>query len=168
MLSNVPLERIATFREQVELVDRTGELDPRVVERDVQALLARDPGPFGARQPEDATALAEEPAFVPIRPGGRRAPLIYDPSGFFVITLDHARGEIVLRHYWPDHRPAHEMRGRSAEPMLLGLLRAQLVSQLSHAGYLGAELAKAEAALRLGLRYEQDQPLRGGLEGTAP
>ena len=26
--------------------------------------------------------------------------------------------------------------------------------------YLGAELAKAETALRLGLRYEQDQPLR--------
>jgi transposase len=32
--------------------------------------------------------------------------------------------------------------------------------ELSHAGYLGAELAKAEAALRLDLRYEQDQPLR--------
>ena len=44
--------------------------------------------------------------------------------------------------------------------MLLGLLRERLVSQLSHAGYLGAELAKAEAALRLGLRYEQDQPLK--------
>jgi hypothetical protein len=28
------------------------------------------------------------------------------------------------------------------------------------AAYLGGELAKAEAALRLGLRYEQDQPLR--------
>jgi hypothetical protein len=28
------------------------------------------------------------------------------------------------------------------------------------AGYLGAELAKAETAMRLGLRYEQDRPLR--------
>jgi tetrahydromethanopterin S-methyltransferase subunit A len=44
--------------------------------------------------------------------------------------------------------------------MLLGLLREQLVSQLSHAGYLGAELARAEAALRLDLAYEQDRPLR--------
>src|SRR5690348_12506171 len=46
--------------------------------------------------------------------------------------------------------------------MLLGLLREGLVSQLSHAGYLGGELAKAEAALRLGsdVRYEQDRPLR--------
>jgi len=44
--------------------------------------------------------------------------------------------------------------------MLLGLVRENLVSQLSHAGYLGAELAKAEAAILLDLRYEQDQPLR--------
>jgi hypothetical protein len=44
--------------------------------------------------------------------------------------------------------------------MLLGLLREGLVTQLSHAGYLGEELAKAEAAMRFDLRYDQDRPLR--------
>jgi hypothetical protein len=44
--------------------------------------------------------------------------------------------------------------------MLLGLLREGLVTQLSHAGYLGEELAKAQAGLLLGLRYDQDRPLR--------
>ena len=44
--------------------------------------------------------------------------------------------------------------------MLLGLLRDGLVTQLSHAGYLGEELAKAQTALRFGLRYDQDRPLR--------
>src|SRR5258708_17405114 len=52
------------------------------------------------------------------------------------------------------------MRGRMAGSMLLGLLREGLVTQLSHAGYLGEELAKAQAALHLGLRYDQDRPLR--------
>jgi hypothetical protein len=52
--------------------------------------------------------------------------------------------------------------------MLLGLIRERLVSQLSHAGYLGAELAKAESALRLGLRYAQDRPLRSDAEGETP
>jgi tetrahydromethanopterin S-methyltransferase subunit A len=41
----------------------------------------------------------------------------------------------------------------------LGLLRERLISKLSHAAYLGSELTKAESALRLGLRYEQDKPL---------
>ena len=44
--------------------------------------------------------------------------------------------------------------------MLLGLLRDGLVTQLSHAGYLGAELAKAQTALQFDLRYDQDRPLR--------
>jgi len=44
--------------------------------------------------------------------------------------------------------------------MLLGLLRDGLVTQLSHAGYLGEELAKAQSALQFGLRYDQDRPLR--------
>jgi tetrahydromethanopterin S-methyltransferase subunit A len=166
VLSNVPLERIERFRCQLELVDLTGSVDVQTIEREVQALVARDPGSFSpgvtGRLPE---GLAE-PAVVAIRPGGTREPLAYDSKGFFVITLDRAVGEIVLRHHTPDNRPAHEMRGRSAEPMLLGLLREELVSQLSHAGYLGAELAKAEAALRLRLQYEQDQPLRPGAKDS--
>jgi len=52
------------------------------------------------------------------------------------------------------------MRGRGATSMLLGLLRDGLVTQLSHSGYLGEELAKAQAALQFGLRYDQDRPLR--------
>jgi len=43
--------------------------------------------------------------------------------------------------------------------MQLGLVRED-ISQLSHAGYPGTALAKAKAALRLDLRYEQDQVLR--------
>ena len=51
-----------------------------------------------------------------------------------MIRVDAPANEIVLRHYLPDNTPAHEMRGRSAEAMLLGLLREGIVSQLSHAG----------------------------------
>ena len=98
--------------------------------------------------------------FLPIRPGGTREPLQYDPKGYFVITLDREQEQLIIRHYLPDHSPAHEMRGHSAGSMLLGLLREGLVTQLSHAGYLGEELAKAEAALRFDLRYDQDRPLR--------
>jgi len=99
-------------------------------------------------------------SFVAIRPGGEREPLLYDPKGYFVISVDTDEKEIVLRHYLPNHTPAHEMRGRGATSMLLGLLRDGLVTQLSHAGYLGEELAKAQVALQFGLRYDQDRPLR--------
>jgi len=164
VLNNLSLARIETFRRQVELVDFTGETRVELIEQSLHELIARNPGAFVERlereERNEMEAEKQQSSFALLRPGGQRQPLAYDPKGFFVITLDRDTGEIVLRHYLPDNSPAHEMRGRSAEPMLLGLLREELVSQLSHAGYLGGELAKAEAALRLHLRYEQDQPLR--------
>jgi tetrahydromethanopterin S-methyltransferase subunit A len=132
--------------------------------RHTAALLERDPGPVTSpsEPPADRTGEAGHPQrFVPIKPGGRRrAPIGYDPNGYFVITLDRAAGQIVVHHYQTDNTPGHQMHGHAAEPVLAGLLREDLITQLSHAGYLGAELAKAESALRLGLRYEQDRPLR--------
>ncbi len=166
VLTNVAIERIELFRNQLELVDRTGMIDPESLEREIQVLVARNPGSFAPGTWESIQELATPAGVETIRPGGKRQPLLYDPSGFFVITLDRAALEIIVRHHTPDNRPAHEMRGRSAESILLGLLREHLVTQLSHAGYLGGELAKAEAALRLGFRYEQDQPLRSESEAS--
>jgi len=166
VLRTVTPRQVATFRRQVELVDWSGERDLEAIRERISSLALRSPGRFeGAGDGEEGERLTEttqQANFVPIRPGGHREPLIYDPKGYFVITLDRSTNQIVLRHYLPDHTPAHEMRGRTAESMMLGLIRESLVSQLSHAGYLGGELAKAESALRLGLRvrYEQDRPLR--------
>jgi tetrahydromethanopterin S-methyltransferase subunit A len=165
VLRTVTPQQIATFRRQVELVDWIGERDQETLRERISSLVARTPGRFEGTWQEDGAPLTGtnlQANFTPIKPGGQREPLIYDPKGYFVITLDRSAGQIILRHYLPDHRPAHEMRGRTAESMLLGLIREGLISQLSHAGYLGGELAKAEAALRLGVRvrYEQDRPLR--------
>lgn len=159
VLSTLAPERVAQFRQQVEVVDWAGEEDLYALEEVVGGLVARNPGRFAAGDGAAGMPPPEE-QFTPIRPGGTREPLQYDPKGYFVVTLDREQEQISMRHYLPDHTPAHEMRGRSAGPMLLGLLREGLVTQLSHAGYLGEELAKAEAALRFDLRYDQDRSLR--------
>jgi tetrahydromethanopterin S-methyltransferase subunit A len=165
VLRSVTPQQVAAFRRQVELVDWVGERDLDTLRERISGLAARNPGRFEGSAQENGAPLSGatlQANFAPINPGGQREPLLYDPKGYFVITLDRSQGQILLRHYLHDHTPAHEMRGRTAETMLLGLLREGLISQLSHAGYLGAELAKAESALRLGVRvrYEQDRPLR--------
>jgi tetrahydromethanopterin S-methyltransferase subunit A len=162
VLSTLPSTQIEQFRRQVEVVDCIGQAAVASLAERTRSLAERSPGPFAeGREPARAGVRTPVPDhFVQLRPGGRREPLTYDPTGYFVITLDRSGGQVVVRHYRPDNTPAHEMRGRHAESVLLGLLREGLVSELSHAGYLGSELAKAEAALRLGLLYEQDQPLR--------
>lgn len=159
VLPSIDPEQIAQFRKQVEVLDWTGEEDAKVLRDRIKSLAVRNPGVF-ATDPTKATQSESQEDFVAIRPGGQREPLIYDPKGYFVITIEPEQKEIILRHYLPDHTPAHEMRGRGATSMLLGLLRDGLVTQLSHAGYLGEELAKAQTALQFGLRYDQDRLLR--------
>src|SRR5713101_41349 len=158
VLPSIDPEQVAQFRNQVEVLDWTGEEDLQVLQERVKSLSDRNPGVFSTGQKGDIPRKQEE--FVSIRPGGQREPLLYDPKGYFVITIEPEQKEILLRHYLPDHTPAHEMRGRGAISMLLGLLRDGLVTQLSHAGYLGEELAKAQTALQFGLRYDQDRLLR--------
>src|SRR5438309_11820669 len=159
VLPSIAPEQVAQFRKQVEILDWTGEEDLQVLQERVKSLSDRNPGVFVTGQKEASSPRSQE-ELVSIRPGGQREPLLYDPKGYFVITIEPEQGEILLRHYLPNHTPAHEMRGRGATSMLLGLLRAGLVTQLSHAGYLGEELAKAQTALQFGLRYDQDRPLR--------
>jgi tetrahydromethanopterin S-methyltransferase subunit A len=158
VLPTIDPDQVKQFRKQVEVIDWTGEEDLQVLSDRVKSLADRNPSVFETETAGSATGKQEE--FESIRPGGQREPLIYDPKGYFVISIEPEAGEIVLRHYLPDHTPAHEMRGRGATSMLLGLLRDGLVTQLSHAGYLGEELAKAQTALQFGLRYDQDRPLR--------
>jgi hypothetical protein len=172
-LAGVPAAAVESFRRQVEVVDRRGETSLDGLRALVAELAGRDPGPFTAPGHAGASQAAPAGGFTEIRPGGRRRdPLGYDPAGYFVISLDRRHAKIVAEHYHADHTPAHRMRGNGAETILAGLLRDGLVTQPSHAGYLGAELAKAETAMRLGLRYEQDKPLRAsgnpGNEGSSP
>lgn len=166
VLPSIDPEQVKQFRKQVEVIDWTGEEDLQILSDRVKSLADRNPGVFATGQVGSQTRKREE--FESIRPGGQREPLIYDPKGYFVISIEPEAGEIVLRHYLPDHTPAHEMRGRGATSMLLGLLRDGLVTQLSHAGYLGEELAKAQTALQFGMRYDQDRPLRLNALPPAP
>lgn len=157
ILQGLPPETVEEFRRRVTLVDRTGVDDIVTIERELAQLATR------AWQSAATTHLAtteDEARFNVLRPGGKRDSLAYDPEGYFVFTIDRARKDIAAWHYSPEAVPLHVMRGRSGEGIALGLIREGLITQMSHAAYVGAELAKAETALRCDIEYEQDQPLR--------
>ncbi|MED7953434.1 hypothetical protein ACFWOG_16470 [Kitasatospora sp. NPDC058406] len=172
VLRGVALREVAQVRAQIELVDARGECDPAVLRRviaDLSARTASAPAPAvpdadddtaGPGEGADGGPASTRPAFRRLRPGGRRVGISRALDGFVVIGLDLLARRIVLRHYDNDLTPRHEMTGVRAESMLLGLLSAGVVAEPAHAGYLGGELAKAETALRLGLPYVQDLPLR--------
>lgn len=72
-----------------------------------------------------------------------------DPHGNFVIGIKD--GYILAVH-----DSELTIKGKSAKEVLDALFDLELVSSLSHAGYLGRELGKAEIALKIGRSYAQD------------
>jgi tetrahydromethanopterin S-methyltransferase subunit A len=161
-LSQMDPALIERFRQQVELVDCMGETGVQRLAVTIREISSRNPGSYQANFQEMGSPPPSQKngdGFKPLRLGGHRESLAYDPKGYFIITLDRDANDILVRHYLPNNSPGHFLRGRNGEAILLSLVREGLVTQMSHAGYLGAELAKAETSLRLGLQYEQDRPL---------
>lgn len=143
----------------MELIDYKEEKDVKIINEKIGSLeIKKDT--FIENNPFIYDQNDEQEKFTPLKAGGKRIPLDYDERFFFVITTDLTKKVIKVKHYYKDNLPGYIIEGRSAESILLAILKKGLVSQMSHAGYLGAELAKAETALKLDLHYEQDRSLK--------
>ncbi len=81
-----------------------------------------------------------------------------DPAGGFRILIDREAGKLVAIHHRTE-RGDTVIKGGSADALCAAIIRQRLVSTLTHASYLGRELAKAETALRSGKNYVQDEPV---------
>ncbi len=79
-----------------------------------------------------------------------------DQAGYFVILPQRESGTITVEHYAYDNALLRRIVGRDARSIYWTIVENNWVSQLSHAAYLGKELARAESALQLGLEYVQD------------
>ena len=82
-----------------------------------------------------------------------------DKTGFFVIDVDLGKDRIVLSFHDYSRKLKHRFTSKNAERLWDRAIEEGLVSDLSHAAYLGVELAKAEIALKHGVKYRQDEPL---------
>ena len=164
VLENVRTEIIEAFLDQVALIDCMGETDPALI-RDKIIEASRFQKTIYENKDnvswvEDLTKEPMAESFKVLKVGGRRFPDPEDRKGFIIISVDRKSKLIELKHFYPNHKPGHVIKGNSAQSILHVLIGENLVSELSHAGYIGSELAKAEASLKLDLVYEQDRPLR--------
>lgn len=90
-----------------------------------------------------------------------------DLKGYFLIRVERDAGLIRAAFCTiSDHTIQAEVTGKTALEVVNTLIREEMVSTLQHAADLGAELQKAELALRHGLEYVQDDELK--MEPPAP
>ncbi len=82
----------------------------------------------------------------------------FDPRGNFAVFVKN--GRIIAKHISPDGIELRVFEAVSAIDMYRKILAERAISDLQHAMDLGAELGKAETALKNGLVYIQDNPLK--------
>jgi thymidylate synthase len=70
-----------------------------------------------------------------------------DPHGEFITTFDRSSWELVVEHSF-DGMKLGEYRGKSAEEIERKLARDVALSEISHALYLGREIARKEAEMK--------------------
>ena len=162
VLANLSDADVAAFRERFEVVDLIGEQDAeKIVERAAAAAVSPESSVLSPESADNSALSTQHSALRTLRaePDPPSA-WTYDPAGFFLIHLDRQRGLLLLEHYSQDRRLLHRLEGETAAALSQTAIRLGLVTLLQHAAYLGRELAKAEAALRFDLHYQQDSPLR--------
>ena len=158
VLKNLNQEKIDHFKNQIELISIKEEKQIEIIQQKINEIKLNT-YPFQTPTIKEDN-LPEEENFTELKTGGKRVLLDYDKNGFFVITVDNFKNKIIVKHYYKDNQPGFIIKGHSSESILLAILKKELISQMSHAGYLGSELSKAEIALKLNLKYTQDQTLR--------
>ncbi|MBF0160785.1 MAG: hypothetical protein HQL88_00720 [Magnetococcales bacterium] len=80
-------------------------------------------------------------------PHSGREMLRSDPQGEFVVTIDQTTRELVVQHLYQGQRLT-EYRASSAEALEAQLARDCALSEISHALYLGREMARQEMRLK--------------------
>jgi tetrahydromethanopterin S-methyltransferase subunit A len=82
--------------------------------------------------------------------------VVLDEAGYFVILPLSDRGIISAEHYSPDNRLLRVIEGKNSSDIYKKIIKDGWVTELSHAAYLGKELARAELSMELGFKYVQD------------
>jgi len=82
--------------------------------------------------------------------------VVMDRAGYFVVLPLTDRGLINVEHYAYDNTLLQVIEGATASAILKMIINSRWVTELSHAAYLGKELAKAELSLQPGFKYVQD------------
>lgn len=93
---------------------------------------------------------------VPVIQAKEPAKVEMDRAGYFVIIPQSEEGIVIVEHYSNDNRLLRIIEGKDARSIYWTVVENCWITELSHAAYLGKELAKAELSIKTGFKYVQD------------
>jgi tetrahydromethanopterin S-methyltransferase subunit A len=156
VLRNVTAEEIAAFRQQVQVIDLIGCEDPAVICARVEELSHQVVATCGCSECAETASSVSVTTLPTLVVSDPDQPVVMDKAGYFVILPLEDKGTINVEHYSYDNTLLHVVEGPNARALYFAIVGRGWVIELSHAAYLGKELAKAELSLQHRFTYLQD------------
>jgi tetrahydromethanopterin S-methyltransferase subunit A len=155
ILRNVTRGEVEAFRKQVLVVNLIGCEDIAVIVEKIKELSQSINTSYSYSKHFRTNSV--EISTVPVVRAKEPEKVEMDKAGYFVIIPHPKKKVITVEHYSYDNRLLRIIEGEDARSIYHTIIENGWVTQLSHAAYLGKELAKAELSLKLGLKYTQDK-----------
>lgn len=156
VLKNVSLSEIKTFRKQVQVIDMIGCEDTKKIIARINELSRKTISTCECKECFDPTSpiqISTTPKIMASEPKKFKM----DKAGYFVVIPLLEKQIIIVEHYAYDNKLLHIVEGKDTPSIYSAIIENGWISELSHAAYLGRELAKAELSLKHGFKYLQDK-----------
>ena len=85
-----------------------------------------------------------------------RSKVKLDKAGYFVILPSKKTSLILVEHYSYENKLLRKIEGTNGRDIYFTIINNKWVTELSHAAYLGKELARAELSIQKGFKFVQD------------
>jgi len=96
-----------------------------------------------------------------------RGPWVMDPNGYFLIRIDYNNQKLEVAFCNTENKMIKVIKGDHPLPIYYTIDRLKLILRIDHACYLGTELQKAYIAMKLNLKYVQDEELDFNLKNDS-
>ena len=157
ILVNVTRDEIEDFRQQIQIVDMIGSEDLEKIQEKITELLKISVSCCGCISCRSSkTKPSVKAKNVPVIEAKEPEKVELDKAGYFVIIPQPQDSVITVEHYSYENKLLRIIKGIDSRAIYWTIIENEWVTQLSHAAYIGKELAKAELSIKLGFKYVQE------------
>ena len=172
ILKNVTHSDVEKFRKQVQVENQIGCANTRTLAGKIEELSRNaapaaglsgcgchgDCGDQSVTMAMPAVSLPKSPAAVPSITAKKQSKtsIKLDKAGYFVILPSKKNTGILVEHYSYDNKLLRKIKGKTGRDIYFTIINNKWVTELSHAAYLGKELARAELSIKKGFKFVQD------------
>ena len=158
ILANTAPQDVAAFTEQIEVVDMIGCTDVEKIVHKIEELAERavlEPRSCGEKSHSEDRNVSQIKVIMAKQKDAAKVKM--DKAGYFVIVPKAKQGIILVEQYNYANQLLRVIQGNNAQDIYATIIENNWLTELSHAAYMGKELAAAQLSMQMGFKYVQDK-----------